>query len=200
MAGMWLNNWRGMRNAWLLGTPVPGLSTVVDVNGRIIATTPSAVEPVFLEETEKNRSWGCAPGFCAMNLTSVQYGTAPSSGARGVPKNIIVVGTGNTPVTAQDYTLAQPDSRIVKASVTNVSYTYDVGTGTAVRTFMLNIRNNSAQEITVSEWGIVAGIATDSNTYEAMLYREVLDAPLTLAAYTGGTLNLTLTLTLDDPI
>ena len=42
MAGLWTNNWRGIKNLMLMGAVAPGLSTVVDANGTEISFYPTS--------------------------------------------------------------------------------------------------------------------------------------------------------------
>ena len=93
----------------------------------------------------------------------------------------IVFGTGNTPVTLDDYKLAdQIPSNVINASVSsgdNVrinSVSYDAATGTYTADVSILVTNKLNRDITVREFGF--GI------YYYLYYREVLEEPFTIPA------------------
>jgi hypothetical protein len=93
----------------------------------------------------------------------------------------IVFGTGNTPVTLDDYKLAdQIPSNVINASVSsgdNVrinSVSYDAVTGTYTADVSILVTNKLNRDITIREFGF--GI------YYYLYYREVLEEPFTIPA------------------
>ena len=86
-------------------------------------------------------------------------------------------------------------------SVANEEPIYDAENGTMSRVIRLTIQNGAAQQ-TITEWGVFNQLmqSTTSLYGVILLYRELLDVPVTLAPYDAATLALTLTLTLDDPL
>ena len=93
----------------------------------------------------------------------------------------IVVGTGDTPVTADDYNLASKIAHGTDAGQLsyNESVLYDpVVTGTAVRQeFRRQFTNNSGADITVKEIGLI--VKTNYDNYLVMIIRDVI-TPLTI--------------------
>lgn len=106
----------------------------------------------------------------------------------------IVFGSGNTPVTFDDYKLAEqiPNSTIY----TSTSYgdnvrintvTYDASTGSYTADISILITNKSGEEITIREFGL--GI------YYYLYYREVLEEPFTIPAHGVSIFNYQITVT-----
>lgn len=116
----------------------------------------------------------------------------------GVPS--ICLGTGDTPVTYEDYKLSGAvipnilvqQSRKVK---------YDTATGKWVVTLIATYYNSTSSEITIKEWGIwryvkgnnpaTSGYSNNSQ-YVALTFREVLNAPIVIEAGTTATLTFSL--------
>ncbi len=76
--------------------------------------------------------------------------------------------------------------------------------GTVTRTITVSVQNTGSNNVTLREWGIFGVIRTQvyasSCIATALLYREVLDSPVTLGQYQAATLELTVSLTLTDPV
>ena len=180
MAGVWTNNWRAFRNIMLMASHHNGLSTFKKTDG-------STAADKYNEE---------------MMATS-PLGTYSNDENSSNSENTIKIGTGNTAPAATDYNLA---------SRANVSYltisfsnpTYNDQTGVLTRTITLSVQNQSGGSITIREWGIFGHVRTSeyySSAYaEALLYREVLDSPVVLANYQTATIQVTVSLTLSDPV
>ena len=119
----------------------------------------------------------------------------------GTYDNFIRVGTGVTAPAATDIGLAA-GANVNYLACANEEPTYDVENGTMSRVIRLTIQNYDTQK-TITEWGVFNRLMRGGNsTVEGsiLLYRELLDVPVTLAPYDAATLALTLTLTLDDPL
>ena len=118
-------------------------------------------------------------------------------------QNMIRVGTGSDTPTAADYQLTTSGA-INYLSVANEELVYNLDSGTATKTVKMSIQNNSANPVTLREWGILnrVGYDTSYNLYtgDILLYRDLFASPVVLDAYESATLTLTLTLTLNDPL
>jgi hypothetical protein len=93
----------------------------------------------------------------------------------------IVFGTGDTPVTMDDYKLDNviTSSIIQRASISagNLNYTaltYDPTTDTFTLRIRVVITNSSASPVIINEYGLV--------TYYYLFYREVLATPVVIPA------------------
>ncbi len=180
MAGTWTKNWRAFRNIMLMGSHHNGLSTITNVDGVTVADrygeNLTATSPVGIYNNE--------------------LGGTNSAGS-------IRLGTGNTAPAASDYNLE---------SAANVNYlscavsapVYDDSTGTVTRTVTVSVQNVGSENVTIREWGIFGTVRTvvyySNSVATALLYREVLDSPVTLGQYQAATLELTVSLTLTDPM
>ena len=124
------------------------------------------------------------------NLAGIYYPTGggtsyinPALSSR-TPKSTlgILIGTGDTPPTYDDYTL---ENRVTLTSVsTNISY--DVVTENNVvkfRTLLTKTVNNNTQDtVTIKEIGVHKGIYTTNNTtyQDILISREILSEPIVI--------------------
>lgn len=178
MAGVWTNNWRAFRNIMLMGCHYNGFSTITKTDGSVLSNQ-------FADEVATASPMG-------KYVTDIgQSGSL--CGLR--------VGTGETPAAATDYQLVST-AGVSYLSVVTANPTFDTATGIMTREISLSVQNQTASSITITEWGIYGAIKTlasySSNLATALLYREVLDSPVTLAPLQAATLTLTMTLTLTD--
>lgn len=180
MAGVWTNNWRAFRNIMLMGSHHNGLSTVVNTDGVTVA-----------DRFNENISATSPVGVYFTDLS----GTNSGGGIR--------LGTGNTPPSATDYNLesSAPLNYLTCATTTPV---YNDQDGTITRTVTISVQNQTGNPVTIREWGVYGTVRTvvyySNAVTTALLYREVLDSPVTLANYQTATVEVTLTLTLTDPV
>jgi len=90
----------------------------------------------------------------------------------------IVVGTGNTPVTADDYNLESKIAHGTDAGQLSYNETILYGpfvTGTAVvQVFRRQFTNNSGTDITVNEIGLI--VKTSGDNYLVMIIRDVINS------------------------
>ena len=175
--GVWTNNWRGVKNAMLMGAVMPGLSTITSTTGTVIPQS--------------------TPGAAIRCLSPMGAYDRPASGSWA---NYVSVGTGVTAPAATDIALAT-NAGVSYLAVANEEPTYDAENGVMSRVIRLTIQNNDTQK-TITEWGVFNQLSNGGGTISnpILLYRELLDVPVTLAPYDAATLALTLTLTLDDPL
>lgn len=179
--GVWTDNWQAIKNTLLLGNVRPGMNTLVDLSG----TTRSA-------SNQETRLYVTSP--FGMYSTSDGYGTG------------VLFGSGTAAPAAADYTLADriPSGRLSQIAAVNAPLVCDPALGTAEKTVYVTVQCRYASGITIREWGIWAYCDMTTNNYgdsgRYLVYRGLLDTPLTLQENETATLALTLSLTLDTPI
>lgn len=183
--GVWTNNWRAAKNLMLLGHYIYGLTTLIRRNGYIQSASDGtgAVHNIY------------SPMGPYMTGNSGWEGWAYCR-----------FGSGSTSPSASDYRLESMLSHtdIVVDNVYNVSET--VSGSTVTRTVKYVLRNPSdSASITVREWGIFLSTGYTGSGYvelnnDYLVYREVLDSDVVLAAHQSATLTLTVSMTLDDPV
>ncbi len=97
-----------------------------------------------------------------------------------------VVGSGTTPVTADDYKV---EKEIVSGLACEaVTSTVDEATHTVV--FRKTLRNTSEKDITISEVGLTGAVRANSTVSQALIYREVLQTPVTIAPGESATIRM----------
>jgi hypothetical protein len=97
-----------------------------------------------------------------------------------------VVGSGTTPVTADDYKV---EKEIVSGLACEaVTASVDEATHTVV--FRKTLRNTSEENITISEVGLTGAVRANSTASQALIYREVLQAPVTIAPGDSATIRM----------
>lgn len=108
----------------------------------------------------------------------------------------ICLGNGSEPVTYDDYKLS---GTLVTNNLTQVStnVTWDAETKKYRKTLVATYHNSESEDITISEWGlwrIGSYIANNAVVYREnsplsmLVYREVFDEPLIIAAGTTATI------------
>ena len=129
----------------------------------------------------------------ASNLTNYMI---PSGGqvlttARGISdQTTLVVGSGTTPVTDDDYKLDVPITTLTAVSATTSCKSADTGDALSPTTFTITTtyRNDTEAPVTVNEIGIMipvgykySGSGTSANALSScLIYREVLETPVTI--------------------
>ena len=181
--GIWLDNWRGLRNSALVGG---GYSSA------------SATNTQAYDYSGRTTFAGSAPLPTPL-ASSIYRGTGTSSGSITVR-----FGQSDTTPTAADYNLGDP----VMSNLTYVSAVASDLTwsgSTASRTYTVTVQNTANAAVVFREYGIFAeswyrSSGTSNNITACMVYREVLDTPVTLAQYETATITFTVSLTLGDPV
>ena len=115
----------------------------------------------------------------------------------------IYIGSGNTPATADDYTLeSQITSGLSVSSPTKLSG-YDAENNECTLSFVITLSNTSGSDITVNEIGTVArcyygsalggDVSGTSSSYRrgVLLDRTVLDSPVVIEAGGSAVLHYT---------
>ena len=183
--GIWLDNWRGLRNSALLnGAYNDALTQAYNINGK---------------HAVWNRSNTAGP------LGNLYAGISQQSGSSYGAYLVVRFGQSDTPPTAADYNLGDPvTSNLSYISVSSGSLQYDTATATVSRTYTATVQNLASASVTFREFGLFVytnTISGESNSSTiTMLYREVLDTPVTLAQYETATITFTVSLTLGDPV
>ena len=178
MAGVWTNNWTAMKNALLCGDYIEDLSALRLENGNLYKTLTSSAN------SHGNPYLHSALGVMAVNG---QY----------VDNMWITLGSGDTAPAPTDYAVERPLSGISYLSVINEKPTWNTSTGVVSNVIKLTVQNTNASAVTVKEWGV---FVQPGNTGKFMIYRGLLDSPVTLNATQSATLTLTRSVTLTDPV
>ena len=186
--GVWTNNWQAMQNIMLMGANHAGFSTIYDMQGQVLAdrigtnTMTTAYSPM------------------------ANYGNNISANTQTPCR--IVFGTSGTTPSVGDYNVGGPiTSDFSYLSLQNVSFTSDVSNGTLTRVIRQTVQYTGNDSLTLREWGVVVRYLTGLSSTGAsasgtdiFLYHELLDTPMTLTQYQSATLDLTLTVTLTNPL
>lgn len=180
MAGIWTDNWRAFRNVMLMGSMHDNLTTIHKTDGTTTGTrygdNLSAVSPLGIYNLDESGS----SSACTIR-----------------------VGTGDRTPAASDYNLASR-ANVAYLSLVEAAPVYDDQAGSVSRLVTVSIQNQGANPVTIREWGIFGVIRTQvyasQSVATALLYREVLDMPVTLTQYQAATMEVTLRLTLTDPL
>ena len=182
MTGVFTNNWKGMKNRLLLGhcASAAGLDTVYNTGGNLVS-------PI----SGHNYKFAFSP------LNNV-YGAYDRNSSTTYCMNLIRFGTSDTTPTAADIDLGNPWSSGISYVSVN-SGTPSVSGSAVSRTFTVTVQNTAAASVTVREFGIFCYLSGSPESGYVMLYRAVLDEPVTIAQYESATLTFTVTMTLSDP-
>ena len=149
------------------------------------------------EATKIGPSCGLALGYGRFYNASNSTATMiPSSGlvstaAQGISnQTTLVVGSGTTPVTDDDYKLDIPITTLTAVSATTSCKTDDRGNTLSPTSFTVSTtyRNDTEAPVTVNEIGIMipvgfktSGSSTNRNALSScLIYREVLETPVTI--------------------
>ena len=185
----WTNNWTAMKNALLCGCFRSGISTMTNMTGNVIETG--------LDNTDVRVA---VPS--PMSAFNVDISASARTGPGGGGANFTVLfGDGNAAPSVTDYSLDSRLTNINRLSTVHESVSVDTGTSTVTRTEKVTVQNVGAASITIREWGIVLdGASGFLSANDFLIYRALLDSPVTLDVNQAATLTLTLSVTLDDPV
>ena len=183
MAGVWTNNWRGVKNLMLIGADVHGLSTIINTSGAEVDASPKNDRTYYYLSP--------IGAYSANSMTCVRFGTGE-----------------NVSPSPSDYRLEQTASGLSYLSASNGAATVDLLNGTISRVITVTVQNTNPEPITLTEWGITGYViyamasSTSSSTVGSavLIYHATLSSPVTLQQYEAATFDLTLTMALDDPI
>lgn len=173
MAGVWTLNWKATKNALLCGDWIEGLSMLKDTAGNY-RTTVSASQ----SRHDFTQYWS-ALGYLGRT-------------------DCIPLGSGDTAPVESDYALETPLSGYNVLSVVEEKPVWDTTTGVVSNTVKMTVQNRNAEAITVREWGIQR--VDGSLSFWSLLYRAVLDSPVTIQPTQSAMLTLIRSVTLTDPV
>ncbi|MBQ2618478.1 MAG: hypothetical protein IJG08_03260 [Oscillospiraceae bacterium] len=178
MAGVWLDNWRGLKNLMLLGAVSDSVradwDTVVNTSGRLI--------------TASTGNGGVSP--------MAGYYNGNSGRTHASSPNALVFGTGDDAPSASDFCLQAKWTANLSRVALEETNSYDDSTYTKTKTIDCTVQNTGADAVTVREWGIESSILGNP----VLLYRAVLSSPVTLYQYESATFRCTLRMRLTDPV
>ena len=147
------------------------------------------------------RSDGSVAGFVKdYNMNYVLYITSLS------PQNICI-GTGNTPVTYDDYTLSGEIIDNRKLSYVSYKINYDAEGRKVSKTVTYTYTNETDSNITISEWGLFrrwntysdSAVLFSNSSSNILFYREVLETPITIEPGTSATLKFKIDIPINHP-
>lgn len=136
---------------------------------------------------------GCRAPFDTNNTLTLSTDQTDTKNAE-YSKTYIGLGTGTTPVTENDYkletqissglSLVSSDTEIVNA----ISLNEDKTELKRVSTLRASVKNIDSEEITINEIGFYQ---VPNNMHSVLLYREVLDTPVTVGVGAVATFEFT---------
>lgn len=167
--GVWTNNWAGIKNAMLLSERRSGYSTIKTTSGTVLSGQGISYSSPVYSFENRNNPYNNC--------------------------NAIVFGSSTTAPDVTDYKLGTKwESGISRISLTNSS-SYDASTHTKTRIVVCTIQNTDASPYTIREWGI----ESYANGDYVLLYRALLDTPVTLQQYESATFTCRISMRLTDP-
>ena len=135
--------------------------------------------------TSSGTNYRQAMWCCARNALSTINST------RTLGNGYLMLGTGTTAPTADDYHLESPVTTNLSCDSVSVSRT------SLIKTYTATFANSGSSDITVTEVGFIAYIYyqysnTSENTGDFLMDRTVLDTPVTIPAGESRTITYTL--------
>ncbi|MBO7670382.1 MAG: hypothetical protein J6S60_07305 [Oscillospiraceae bacterium] len=183
----WTNNWTAMKNALLCGVYHADLSSMYNISGTLVETTAAA-----------NGGVSVPSPMLPFNQSIACTSTGSSTGYAYLQ---VAFGSGDTAPSAADYALASPLSNISAISTVHESLSIDAVNKTVTRVEKITVQNTNASSVTIREWGIILyGYTNYLSGGRFLIYRALLDNAVTLGANQAATLELTMSVTLDDPV
>ena len=151
-------------------------NTVYWVRDSYAYNTP-AYHNMFIRPYAGMLSQAAQPEYLRIGSNSNHIGYYPN----------FVVGSGTTAVTADDY-------RVEKEIVSGLAceaLTSEVNEANHTAVFRKTLRNTSDADITITEVGLTGPVYTNSGPTQALIYREILETPVTIAPGESATLKIT---------
>lgn len=192
--GVWTNNLKGLLRVNAYGLAWPGIATITNTSGTVLQADISS----------GSSSYGSVELHIVGALTGLAFyrdrvGAASNRGDRSL---VLRFGSGTSTPAVTDVNLNQELAGLTRVAITNGTRTFNKETGVISRPVSITVQNPSTTPAVIREWGIFSGIAylnagTTSEDTIYLLYRELLDTPVTLNQYESAKLELTVTLTLD---
>lgn len=186
--GIWTNNWQGVKNTMLAGSVIDNFSTIVLTSG----TNSSGIRryPSPLKTLDRKPS----------NSYSIESNPDSSFGSNNYVA--VLFGTGTNALQASDYQLASiAPAGLQQLAVSSEDIVQNTQTHTLSRKSTISLYNSTTTDIQITEWGLFMSGGNGSWTSGATLvYRELLQAPVIIAPSASANFELTVSLTLDNPI
>ena len=150
-------------------------NTVYWTSSTSASTTPSQ-QNMFIKPYNGMLSQTASPKELRVGSSSMLIGYCTN----------FVVGSGTTPVTSDDYKVEQE----IVSGLACDAVTTQVHEDTHTVVFRKTIRNTSSADITVSEVGLTGAVNTNSGMSQALIYREILQTPVTIAPGESATIRM----------
>lgn len=191
--GVWTNNLKGLLRVNAYGLAWPGIATITNTAGTVLQ---SDIYFPYSDSTVEVHYVGALTGL-AFSLG--RSGNAANPNVRSL---LFRFGSGTSAPAMTDVNLNQELAGLTRVAITNGTRTFNKETGVISRPVSITVQNPSNTPAVIREWGIFSGVAHSNNGANSegsiyMLYRELLDTPVTLNQYESAKLDLTVTLTLD---
>lgn len=95
----------------------------------------------------------------------------------------IMLGTGTTPASYEDYHLESPITSNMTMGVVSSSWEYEPDTHIYTKTYKIPVAYSGTNDVTISEFGIYCPCTSywPSRLDTTLIYRETLDYPITLS-------------------
>lgn len=188
--GVWTNNLKGLLRVNAYGLAWPGIATITNTAGTVLQ---SDISFPFSDSTAEVHHVGA--------LTGLAFYPGRSGGTT-TRSLLFRFGSGTSAPAMTDVNLNQELAGLTRVAITNGTRTFNKETGVISRPVSITVQNPSATPAVIREWGIFSGVAHSNNGANSegsiyMLYRELLDTPVTLNQFESAKLDLTVTLTLD---
>lgn len=192
--GVWTNNLKGLLRVNAYGLAWPGIATITNTAGTV------RQEDVTIDAN------GSGIGFDESHISGPLTGLAFSNGrfpwTASDPALFLRFGSGASTPAVTDVNLNQEMAGLTRVAITNGTRTFNKETGVISRPVSITVQNPNTTPAVIREWGIFdwvrslnVGNVRETDVY--LLYRELLDTPVTLNQYESAKLELTVTLTLD---
>lgn len=195
--GVWTNNLKGLLRVNAYGLAWPGIATITNTAGTVRQEDASG------SNYNQTENYGLVSVPIVGNITALTFcRDYYPYGANSRRSLAIRFGSGTSVPAVTDVNLNQELAGLTRVAITNGTRTFNKETGVISRPVSITVQNPSTTPAVIREWGIFTGIswatqpASVSNELY-MLYRELLDTPVTLNQYESAKLDLTVTLTLD---
>lgn len=192
--GVWTNNLKGLLRVNAYGLAWPGIATITNTAGTVRQSDVSI----------STNTTGYYEGHIVGALTGLAFYLHRTCAFTrdGTRSLFLRFGSGTSAPAATDVNLNQELSGLTRVAITNGTRTFNKETGVISRPVSITVQNPSTTPAVIREWGIFTGIThsgagADSEDVTYLLYRELLDTPVTLNQFESAKLELTVTLTLD---
>lgn len=133
-----------------------------------------------------------------LSLTTTSSGgccmTRLNTGSIDHTQSGVIIGSGTTPPTPNDYKL---ENRITTTTSSSAIFTSTADDSGVTFTSVFTISNTHSEAITIAELGLYGGASKAGEAYAFLFDRTVLDTPITIEA--GGVGQVTYTIRMNYP-